>query len=82
MTGIACWCGQPDNRERVHRAQECVPWVSREGRVPSPDEQVEELASVLFTNDTSDLTDPGWDDYAYEAYTSQARAALDWMEKR
>lgn len=25
-----CWCGQPDDRERVHRAQECVPWVQRE----------------------------------------------------
>lgn len=24
-----CWCGQPDDRERVHRAQACEPWVSR-----------------------------------------------------
>lgn len=23
-----CFCGQPDDRERVHRAHACEPWVS------------------------------------------------------
>jgi hypothetical protein len=27
---VTCFCGQPDDGERVHRAHECLPWVSRE----------------------------------------------------